>query len=112
MSLIYTEEFYKLEDYMKKGLTHSKQRRRMMQRLWKSKTFKLEPKPVVKPQYLEDVERSVDETQHYQYIRIHTEGLRNGSNFENSLDRKVYGYIDVGDGCWRRNVSVTTSRCW
>ena len=72
MSLIYTEEFYKLEDYMKKGLTHSKQRRRMMQRLWKSKTFKLEPKPVVKPQYLEDVERSVDETQHYQYIRIHT----------------------------------------
>ena len=22
------------------------------------------------------------------------------------------GYIDVGDGCWRRNVLVTTVRCW
>ena len=22
------------------------------------------------------------------------------------------GYIDVGDGCWRRNVLVTTLRCW
>ena len=22
------------------------------------------------------------------------------------------GYIDVGDGCWRRNVLVTISRCW
>ena len=23
-----------------------------------------------------------------------------------------YGYIDVGDGCWRRNVLTTTLRCW
>ena len=23
-----------------------------------------------------------------------------------------FGYIDVGDGCWRRNVLVTTMRCW
>ena len=23
-----------------------------------------------------------------------------------------YGYIDVGDGCWRWNVLVTTLRCW
>ena len=22
------------------------------------------------------------------------------------------GYIDVDDGCWRRNVLVTTLRCW
>ena len=22
------------------------------------------------------------------------------------------GYIDVGDGCWRQNVLVTTKRCW
>ena len=22
------------------------------------------------------------------------------------------GYIDVGGGCWRRNVLVTTMRCW
>jgi len=22
------------------------------------------------------------------------------------------GYIDVGDGCWRRNVLATTLRCW
>ena len=22
------------------------------------------------------------------------------------------GYIDVGDGCWRRNVLVTTLKCW
>ena len=22
------------------------------------------------------------------------------------------GYIDVGDGCWRQNVLVTTLRCW
>ena len=22
------------------------------------------------------------------------------------------GYIDVGDGCWRQNVLVTTIRCW
>ena len=22
------------------------------------------------------------------------------------------GFIDVGDGCWRRNVLVTTIRCW
>jgi len=22
------------------------------------------------------------------------------------------GYIDVGDGCWRRKVLVTTLRCW
>ena len=22
------------------------------------------------------------------------------------------GYIDVGDGCWRRNVFATTLRCW
>ena len=22
------------------------------------------------------------------------------------------GYIDVGDGCWRRNLLVTTLRCW
>ena len=108
MDLIYTEEFYKLKDYMKKNLTHSKERRRIMQRLWKSKTFQLEPKPIIKPQVLKgkdiesvqtgnfwrnyiwhrlqkldikilDVERSVDETQHYQYIRIHAEGLRNGS---------------------------------
>ena len=24
---------------------------------------------------------------------------------------KFEGYIDVGDGCWRRNVLVTTLRC-
>ena len=23
-----------------------------------------------------------------------------------------YGYIDVGDGCWRPNVLVTSLRCW
>ena len=23
-----------------------------------------------------------------------------------------YGYIDVGDGCWRRNVLMTAFRCW
>ena len=23
-----------------------------------------------------------------------------------------YGYIDVGDGCWRQNVLVTSLRCW
>ena len=22
------------------------------------------------------------------------------------------GYIDVGDGCWRPNVLVTSLRCW
>ena len=22
------------------------------------------------------------------------------------------GYIDIGDGCWRRNVLMTTLRCW
>jgi len=52
MDLIYTEEFYKLKDYMKKDLTHSKERRRIMQRLWKSKTFQLEPKPIIKPKVL------------------------------------------------------------
>ena len=25
---------------------------------------------------------------------------------------KPNSYIDVGDGCWRRNVLVTTLRCW
>ena len=24
----------------------------------------------------------------------------------------TFGYIDVGDGCWRRNVLMTTIRCW
>ena len=24
---------------------------------------------------------------------------------------KVSGYIDIGDGCWRRNVLVTTLGC-
>ena len=24
----------------------------------------------------------------------------------------IDGYIDVGDGCWRRNVLTTTLRCW
>ena len=23
-----------------------------------------------------------------------------------------FGYIDVGDGCWRPNVLVTSLRCW
>ena len=23
-----------------------------------------------------------------------------------------YGYINIGDGCWRQNVLVTTLRCW
>ena len=52
MNLIYTEEFYKFKDYMKKELTHSKERRRIMQRLWKSETFQLEPKPTVEPKFL------------------------------------------------------------
>ena len=26
--------------------------------------------------------------------------------------KKPPGYIDVGDGCWRRNVLETTLRCW
>ena len=24
----------------------------------------------------------------------------------------IFSYIDVGDGCWGRNVMVTTRRCW
>jgi len=24
----------------------------------------------------------------------------------------IFDYIDVGDGCWGRNVLVTTLRCW
>ena len=24
----------------------------------------------------------------------------------------IFGYIDVGDGCWRRNVLVTIWKCW
>ena len=24
----------------------------------------------------------------------------------------ICGYIDVGDGCWRPNVLVTSLRCW
>ena len=26
--------------------------------------------------------------------------------------KNMRGYIDVGDGCWRRNVLMTTTRCW
>ena len=30
-----------------------------------------------------------------------------------SIDFKaLFGYIDVGDGCWRSNVLVTSLRCW
>ena len=25
---------------------------------------------------------------------------------------KLYGDIDISDGCWRRNLFVTTLRCW
>lgn len=76
MDLIYTDGFYKFKDYMKADLTHAKQRRRIMQRLWGSRTFTIDPKPIRPPVHLPEVEKSVDETQHYQYIRIHTEGLR------------------------------------
>ena len=24
----------------------------------------------------------------------------------------IFGYIDVGDGCWRPNLMVTRFRCW
>ena len=26
--------------------------------------------------------------------------------------KRYVGYIDVGDGCWRPNVLVTSLRCW
>jgi len=32
--------------------------------------------------------------------------------FENGYIRSFFGYIDVGDGCWRPNVLVTSLRCW
>ena len=28
------------------------------------------------------------------------------------LSQTLRGYIDVGDGCWRRNVLVTAVGCW
>ena len=28
------------------------------------------------------------------------------------MRRRSRGYIDVGDGCWRPNVLVTSLRCW
>ena len=36
-------------------------------------------------------------------------------SFNSSLFHRtnpIDGYIDVGDGCWRRNVLATTLRCW
>ena len=33
-------------------------------------------------------------------------------SFNNILGYAENGYIDVGDGCWRRNVLVTIVRCW
>ena len=30
----------------------------------------------------------------------------------NKVLRGLSGYIDVGDGCWRPNVLVTSFRCW
>ena len=45
-------------------------------------------------------------------------GTRNGEKFSISYTKaRVFtnpkiGYIDVGDGCWRRNVLVTSLRFW
>ena len=50
---------------------------------------------------------------------ILSEISRANSQSETKLDASIEnavwvfdGYIDVGDGCWRRNVLVTTLRCW
>ena len=37
-------------------------------------------------------------------------GVLISSDFKRKL--KSEGYIDVGDGCWIRNVLATTFRCW
>ena len=33
-------------------------------------------------------------------------------NFDLSGASEIKGYIDVGDGCWRPNVLVTSLRYW
>ena len=36
-----------------------------------------------------------------------------GAELDNSQGEDLQnGYIDFGDGCWRRNVFLTTFRCW
>ena len=35
-------------------------------------------------------------------------GFQNGQTY---YSRSVHGYVDIDDGCWRRNVLVTTVRC-
>ena len=37
-------------------------------------------------------------------------GVLISSDFKRKVNSE--GYIDVGDGCWRRNVLVTSLRCW
>ena len=41
-----------------------------------------------------------------------TKGLCSDLNPEATIRSFLAGYIDVGDGCWRPNVLVTSLRCW
>ena len=57
---------------------------------------------------------------HFEYHKItlplllFKKTLLHNSQQKNILNRikRILDYIDVGDGCWRRNLLVTTIRRW
>ena len=60
--------------------------------------FRFSPDFKYGPYYMAEMEMSVGK---FRFIKVHV------SYYQRAVGN---GYIDVGDGCWRRNVLATTSR--
>ena len=82
MDLIYTKNFYHLEDIMKEELSNpnlatAKYRRRILERLWdKDQHFSFDTRPTEPPEHLTGIEKGPGDDSGFEYVRIYTEGLR------------------------------------